>query len=161
MTLCSELCKNGWTNWDAVSVVGSRNHVLDRGFRSHHAEQFLGERTCLGVPHDTLQWTWTVQESLNRSRYRYRLGCGLEWAEGSMYYIGGTWRHLTNTTEPSMCSGDAALCQITLTTWQISHKLWSPQHCPQDCRSRYSHTLGTHLNVAWIQQPTKLFQCSQ
>ena len=26
------------------------------------------------------------------------------------------WRHLANTTEPSMCGGDAALCQITLTT---------------------------------------------
>jgi len=26
------------------------------------------------------------------------------------------WRHLANTTEPSMCGGDAVLCQITLTT---------------------------------------------
>jgi len=26
------------------------------------------------------------------------------------------WRHLTNTTEASVCCGDAALCQITLTT---------------------------------------------
>ena len=26
------------------------------------------------------------------------------------------WRHLKNTTEPSMCGSDAALCQITLTT---------------------------------------------
>ena len=31
-------------------------------------------------------------------------------------YMGVHWRHLPNTTEPSMCSGDAALCQITLTT---------------------------------------------
>ena len=29
---------------------------------------------------------------------------------------GAQWRHLKNTTEPSMCGGDAALCQITLTT---------------------------------------------
>jgi len=29
------------------------------------------------------------------------------------------WRHLANTTEPSMCGGDAALCQITLTTCSI------------------------------------------
>jgi len=34
------------------------------------------------------------------------------------FYIWGThWRHLTNTTEPSVCGGDAALCQITLTTY--------------------------------------------
>ena len=31
-------------------------------------------------------------------------------------YMGAHWRHLANTTEPSECSGDAALCQITLTT---------------------------------------------
>jgi len=26
------------------------------------------------------------------------------------------WRHLANTIEPSICGGDAVLCQITLTT---------------------------------------------
>ena len=31
-------------------------------------------------------------------------------------YMGAHCRHLKNTTEPSMCGGDAALCQITLTT---------------------------------------------
>jgi len=29
---------------------------------------------------------------------------------------GAHWRHLVNTTEPSVCGGDAALCQITLTS---------------------------------------------
>jgi len=27
------------------------------------------------------------------------------------------WRHLVNTTEPSVCGSDAALCHITLTTY--------------------------------------------
>jgi len=31
-------------------------------------------------------------------------------------YMGARWRHLANTAEPSVCGGDAALCQITLTT---------------------------------------------
>jgi len=31
-------------------------------------------------------------------------------------YAGAHWRHLANTIEPSMCDGDAVLCQITLTT---------------------------------------------
>ena len=31
-------------------------------------------------------------------------------------YMGAQWRHLKNTTKPSMCGGDAALCQISLTT---------------------------------------------
>jgi len=48
------------------------------------------------------------------------------WAEGSTSSIvfavapmsphgRAHWRHLANTTEPSVCGGDAALCQITLT----------------------------------------------
>ena len=32
------------------------------------------------------------------------------------------WHHLTNITEPSMCCGDAALCQITLTTCSTSSR---------------------------------------
>jgi len=34
----------------------------------------------------------------------------------AFYILGAHWCHLANTTEPSMCGGDAALCQITLTT---------------------------------------------
>jgi len=33
---------------------------------------------------------------------------------------GAHWRHLANTTEPSMCGCDAALCQITLTSCSFS-----------------------------------------
>ena len=29
---------------------------------------------------------------------------------------GAHWRHLANTSESSVCGGDAALCEITLTT---------------------------------------------
>jgi len=41
----------------------------------------------------------------------------LPWQPFLVFYIWGAhWRHLKNTTEPSMCGGDSALCQITLTT---------------------------------------------
>jgi len=30
--------------------------------------------------------------------------------------LGAPWRHLSNVTEPSVCGGDAAFCQVTLTT---------------------------------------------
>ena len=33
----------------------------------------------------------------------------------AFYVWDAHWCHLTNTTEPSVCGGDAALCQITLT----------------------------------------------
>jgi len=31
-------------------------------------------------------------------------------------YMGAHWRHLANTIKPSVCGGDAVLCQITLIT---------------------------------------------
>ena len=34
----------------------------------------------------------------------------------AFYILGAYWRHLANTTEPFICVGDEALCQITLTT---------------------------------------------
>jgi len=42
------------------------------------------------------------------------LAYGLGWAKESMCWMGSYWRHLANTFEPSVCGGDAALCQITL-----------------------------------------------
>jgi len=38
-------------------------------------------------------------------------------------YTAAHWHHLANLTEPSVCSGNAALCQITLTTclWLFLH----------------------------------------
>ena len=41
----------------------------------------------------------------------------LSWQSFLAFYICGAHRcHLANTTEPFTCGGDAALCQITLTT---------------------------------------------
>ena len=37
----------------------------------------------------------------------------------AFYTWGAHWRHLKITTEPSMCGGDAALCQITLSTCYV------------------------------------------
>ena len=37
-------------------------------------------------------------------------------ADWSVLHGGAQWRNLANTTESPVCSGDAALCQITLTT---------------------------------------------
>ena len=49
---------------------------------------------------------------------------------------GAHWRRLVNTTEPSVCGGDAALCQITLTTcycscyhYAVVHRNITPHSC--------------------------------
>jgi len=60
------------------------------------------------------------------------MGCGLKRAVGisgseghchdNHFWLstyGAHWRHLANTTEPPVCGGDAALCQITLTICYI------------------------------------------
>ena len=54
------------------------------------------------------------------------LGYGLDWAQGSKHISDGgeRWRHLANTIELSMCSGDAAFCQITLTTCYYYQLTW-------------------------------------
>ena len=41
----------------------------------------------------------------------------LPWQPFFAFYIwGARWRHIKNMTEPSMCGGDVALCQMTMTT---------------------------------------------
>jgi len=60
----------------------------------------------LSVCHD--RDSWALQKPLNRSRCC--LVCGLFWVQWSTYVLvgGAQWRHLANTTEPSMCGGNAA-----------------------------------------------------
>jgi len=61
-------------------------------------------RTCLDMFNlDILKATQLGAEQV---RCRCRLGL----------FDGGHWHHLPNTIEPSVCGGDVALCQITLTT---------------------------------------------
>jgi len=104
MSLCHrrEPCKNGWTNRDAVGVVGSRNHVLDwvqvpmegvilkgKGrptikYRETAVSNAKTSKpmTCAGMPDDT-----AVSGETWLNRLRFPLGCGLGWAEGNICYM--------------------------------------------------------------------------
>ena len=65
----------------------------------------------------------------------------LPWQPFLAFYIRGAhWRHLKNTTEPSMCGGDAALCQITSTTSFSS----SVNHCCDSPVSRRTSVCLVH-----------------
>jgi len=88
------------------------NHVLD-GAQIPHGKGQLEERRAHCKYRDFLPSR--VQERLNRSVCR--LDCGLGWAERStISIVFARWRQCAlNTVEPSMCGGDAACCQITLT----------------------------------------------
>jgi len=50
----------------------------------------------------------------------------LPWQTFLAFYIcGAHWRHPANTTEPSVCDGDVALYQITLTTvYKLTGTVW-------------------------------------
>jgi len=104
-TVCRELCKNGWTDRDAVWVMdsgGPKEMCIRWGSRSPcEGAVFLGERTCQCMPDDTLPWA--VQKWLNRSRCR--LDRWLGWAEGSMCYMWGT------LTQPGKCDWIVRLWQ--------------------------------------------------
>jgi len=45
----------------------------------------------------------------------------LPWQPFFGFLWGAHWRHLVNTTDLSIYSGDAALCQITLTTCLVTY----------------------------------------
>jgi len=133
-TLYGHVCKNSWTNRDAILVMdsGGPKEACIRWGQDPPCEGAIlrGKRTCLHMPYDTLPWA--VQKWLNQSIYC--LGCG-GWAKGSTSTIVFTrwrqcaltgrhigamrahWRHLANMIEPSVCSGNVALCQITVTTY--------------------------------------------
>jgi len=87
--------------------VGQRNHVLDGVQIPTPEGQFLG-RTGAGQGHFRRQ-IYSKRPNRGQHRYGADADCGVK--DGSTHC-----RHLANTTELSVCSGDVALCQITSTT---------------------------------------------
>jgi len=75
-----------------------------------------------------------------------RLGCTI-W--------GAYWRNLVNTIERSVCSGDAALCQIPLTTvWRVRGKTIRSVLCNivyNNCAQCDAHTYEqTNSSLDWV-----------
>jgi len=60
-------------------------------------------RTCPAVD---------IRKATQQGRHRYDAD-----TESGVLDVGAHWRNLANATEPSVCGGDAALYQITLTTY--------------------------------------------
>ena len=96
---------------ELIEFCTERKHVNTWSRSPHGKEQFAGKGRPIVKYRDALPWA--LQKRLNRSRCR--LGLGLEWAQNCIGWR-CTLRYLLNTIAPSMCCGDAAFCQITLTT---------------------------------------------
>ena len=105
-----EPSKNSWTDRDAVSDVdwgGPKKSCIRWGSKSPHVKRQFWWRNGAGPGHartcpavDILKAThqWAAP-----ARFRCRWG---------VLDPGAHWRHLANTTELSVCGGDATLCQI-------------------------------------------------
>jgi len=63
-----------------------------------------------------------------------------------MYSYGRAhWRHMANTIEPSVCGGDADLCQITLTTFHVmSSAIWQ---VPRGLENPTLHLLSFQVTI--------------
>jgi len=77
------------------------NHVLDGG--PHRKGNFEGRN-------GPAQYTCPVMSGGTQSDSAVLCGCQMRCTRW-----GAHWRNMANTTEPSVCGDDAALCQITLT----------------------------------------------
>jgi len=79
----------------------------------------------------------------------------LPWQPFLAFYIWcAHWRHLKNTTEPSMCGGDAALCQITLTTCYIlTAEPRSERILKIVLHLRNNHGRGEIVGLIFLQHP--------
>jgi len=90
--------------------VGPRNHLLDGAqIPMHDGSVLRAKRGWPKICPDMCNSQYTHSDSAGGRN-------GLVCMPIGVYYMGAHWRHLVNTMEPSMCGGDAALCQITLTT---------------------------------------------
>jgi len=97
-----------------------------------------------------------VQKRLNRSRCRC-LGFGLGSAQGSMFL----WlAHLANTIEPSMCGGDAACCQITLSTCSIVECGFQEMNHPPTAQQTGSYYIPRYAHALHVRRALKIMFCS-
>jgi len=119
--------QNGSTNRDVVWVVDSGGseepYVRRRGSRSPMRKSILkGKWQPCGHPcavkHMDLM-PWAVRKRLNRSRCRLGYGLGSMCAWKHVLDGVAIWRHLANTTEPSMCGDDAGFFVNLL--WPLVH----------------------------------------
>jgi len=142
----SQPCKNGWIDWDAIWVEdsgGPREPCVTWGSRSPMGRGNFEGRKVRSIVKYRGTLRSSVQKRLNRlirclgcgvvdsggpkeAQVQAYLPCGANVHKFNRYrfcqvapmcsYGRAHWRHLANMIEPSVCGGDAALCQITFTT---------------------------------------------
>ena len=117
--------------------VGLRNHVLD-GSPDPHTR--LWGRKVAGSGH---AGTCQVRGSIYSKRM-IQQGAETVWCRCWLSVLGRGWSahwcHLPNTTEPSACGSNTALCQITLTTCYHYH------NCAGNLQYKQRHITSTRAD---------------
>jgi len=120
-TLWHDLCKNGWTDRDAVwfmDLGGPKEACIRWGPDPHVKGQLLGQRTCPGMPNDILLWAvqkllnWLICDLYLGGQNKHKFNCIHQCAIMGGH-IGATWRIQLN--RPSVAAM-RPWGQITLTT---------------------------------------------
>jgi len=120
-TFCRELCKNGWTFRFAIWAVdsGGPKEAQVQSYSPNGANVHKFSRISQVAPvcmmtlcHELCKNGWSDQFAV----WVVDSG-GPKKAQVQSYSPAGTLAQPANTFEPSVCCGDSALCQITLTTY--------------------------------------------
>ena len=97
-----------------------RLHFIDKTY-SYQSSRFLWSVCVLGTPASSEKTAESIE-------MLFFFGGGqLMSAQETKYRWGADWRHPANRIKRSMRGGNAALCQITLTTCEIYYILQLPQ----------------------------------
>ena len=108
-------------------------------------------RSSLVCSSVSLSRSWALQNGWTDRDAVWNVDSG--WSKEACIRWGAHWRHLANTIEPSMCRGDAAFCQIILSTcyyvyYDIIYNTWSSRrNMPKNmlqCRADKESHFVTH-----------------
>jgi len=116
-SICRLGCGLGWAKESTSSIVFSR---LRQCPRRHSTVSCTKMAELIDLPFGL----WTRVSRRKHKFYRIRQVAPM------CSYGRAHWRHLANTIEPSVCSGNVALRQITLTTcylWPLPLRPWYRQ----------------------------------
>jgi len=102
-----------WHCWVGIrkSIWPVRNWLM-RSRSPHGKEQFWGRRAA----HCKVQGCSAMSCTKTSEAIEMPFGIRTRVGPRSIITWGAHWRHLAYATEPSMCDGNAACCQVTLTT---------------------------------------------
>ena len=126
---------------DGVHIPYRRGNLGERG--AHWTGTFCGELCTNGF----IVWVWT---RVGRRKHKFN-----RIRQVALMYLHRktNWRHLANTTEPSVCGGDTFLCQMTLLS-----SGFPPSQGNAEALDRWGRKTKHHLISYFLSNSTKNYR---